>query len=399
MKTINTIIIGAGHAGLALSYLLTKRGINHLVLERGEIGERWRSERWNSLHMIFPNYMTQLPGFKYAGKNPQGFDSKDQFIKFLEEYAKSFKAPVESNTNVISVNKQPRGFLVKTDKGNFEAKNVVVAIGSFHQPVIPNLSKSFPKNIYQIHSTQYKNPAKLPKGAVLVVGAGNSGVQIVDDLISAKRQTYLCVGKLRILPRRYRGKDSLTWMDEMGKLDLKASDLSPEAKKVVPPLLFGKNESVDIRKLSKKGVILLGRLKEVHGNEITLENNLEESLKNGDATLETFKDMVNEYIKAKRMYAPRAAAKISSNLKIESLTELDFKKANITSVIWATGYKDDFSWIKVPLLDKAGEPIHTRGVTKTPGLFLLGMRWLYKYKSFSIYGITEDAKYLSQQIS
>src|SRR3989344_2403600 len=211
MKQINTIIIGAGQSGLSLSYFLTKKKIDHLILEKGKVAEEIRKRRWDSFRLITPNHMTLLPGYPYKGKNPKGFDTRNELVTFLEEYAKSFKAPVIINSEVISVAQKGKRFIVKTTKESYEAKTVVAAVGSFHKPLIPQISKSLPKNIFQIHSSEYKNPKQLPLEATLIIGGGNSGVQIAVDLKKSGKKVYLSVGHLRIVPRNYRGKDFMEW--------------------------------------------------------------------------------------------------------------------------------------------------------------------------------------------
>src|SRR5579859_3581418 len=271
-NTIDAVIIGAGQSGIALSYYLTQKGINHMVLEKGKIGEAFRSRRWDSFHLITPNSMTTLPGFPYSGNEPNGFDSRDQVLKYLQDYAKSFNAPIKEDTQVQSIVKDDNGFLVKTNIGDYITKNVVVAIGSFHIPNIPEISKKLPKSIYQIHSSEYKNPHQLPKGSVLVVGAGNSGIQIADELQKAGKKVYLSLGRLRILPRRYSGKDCILWMNDMGILDTTVESLpSPEAKNIIAPLLYGRNETVNLRKLAKEGVILVGKVKDISNSHIYFE--------------------------------------------------------------------------------------------------------------------------------
>lgn len=398
-QQLNTIVIGAGQGGLSVSYCLTKKDVKHLVLEKGKIANGWRENRWDSFRLITPNYMTILPGFTYKGKDPNGFDTRDQMTTFFEDYATSFNAPVKEGTRVYSVSKNKNGFLIKTSKGAFEAKNVVVAIGSFHKPIIPKVSKSLPKNITQLHSSEYKNAKQLPKGAVLVVGGGNSGIQIAVDLNKSGRKVYLSLGRLRIVPRHYREKDFMEWAKLMGVLDRTNEEATPEIKNLAPPALFGTPETVDIRKIAKDGVQLLGRLTEFKNGNAILANDLLEHIEKGEAALSAFKNAVDKFASDRDIYAPQELNRMDTpGVDIQILPGLNLKDNNVTSVIWATGFKDDYSWLKVNVFDENGEPIHKKGVSKTPGLYFIGLRWLSKYKSFLLCGIAEDAEYIADQI-
>jgi putative flavoprotein involved in K+ transport len=398
VKTVNTIIIGAGQAGLSLSYFLTKKGVQHLVLEKGQVGEEWRSRRWDNFHLITPNHMTRLPGFPYSGKNPNGFDSRDEVIKYFEDYAKSFNAPLVTDIEVFSITKNKNMFLIKTKSEDYQAKNVVVAVGSFHNLSIPEISKSLPQNIFQIHSSQFKNSNLLPGGNVLVVGGGNSGIQIAADLNNSARKVYLSLGRVRIVPRRYRGKDFMEWAEVLGILDRKTEETSEEIKNTPPPILFGYEETVNLRKLARDGIQLVGRLKELSDNKLEFDDNVSDSIEKAESALEGFKTTVDKYITEHNLNViPSKEGIQSTESPIQSgMTELDLSE--ISTIIWATGFKDDWSWLKVATFDKNGQPIHQKGVSKIPGLYFIGLRWLSKYKSFLLCGVTEDAKYLANKI-
>lgn len=397
-REINTLIIGAGQGGLSVSYYLTKKGVDHLILEKGKIAEDWRARRWDNFRLLTPNFMSKLPGFSYRGKDPKGFGRRDEVIKFFEDYAKSFGAPVMENTSVSAVTRNKNGFLVKTNKGNFRAKNVVIAVGNFHKPFIPELAKSLPKNIFQIHSSEYKNSKQLPKGAILVVGAGNSGVQIALDLYESGRKVYLSVGKLRIMPRHYRGKDFIEWAELMGILDRTTEEATPEMKNITPPALWGRPETINLRKLAKNGIQLVGHLSGIKKGKLTFADNLEEDIKKGEAALTAFKENIDKFITANKMKVQKEKPEIKIDYVPEKIPELEIKE--IKSVIWATGFKVNYlSWIKLPAFDYNGEPIHEKGVSKIPGLYFIGYRWLSKYKSFFIFGAGEDAEYIASKIN
>jgi putative flavoprotein involved in K+ transport len=407
-EKIDTVIIGAGHAGLTMSYFLSQRGLEHLVLERGRVGERWISERWDSFHFQFPNSTIELPGHKYQTNDPDGFVPGREVVRFIQEYADFIKAPVRSGVAVIalenSANAMP--YLLRTSAGSIEARNVVIATGSREKGVIPRLSSDVPKDIYQIHSSAYRNAGELPAGAVLVVGSGASGFQIAEDLHQCGRQVYLCVGRHRPLARRYRGRDYALWAMEMGMFERRRAD-SPSTS-APGPLLTGVNGGydADVRALASKGIVLLGRLKAVAGARLALAPDLEENLANGEEWLANYKKSVDDYIAKNKLNFPEESppANLSPSHKGSASTpilELDLGAAGITSIIWATGFGNEYDWLKLPVLDERREPLHERGVTKVPGIYLLGLRWLYKQKSgfLSFGGPAEDAAYLAEQIA
>ncbi|HVZ11669.1 MAG TPA: NAD(P)/FAD-dependent oxidoreductase [Patescibacteria group bacterium] len=398
MKTINTIVIGAGQSGLSVSYFLTKNKVDHLVLERGQLADEIRNRRWDAFHLITPNHMTRLPGFPYIGKDPNGFDSRDEVVAHLEKYAKSFKAPVAENAEVLSVTQSKNGFVVKTKDSTYESRNVVVAIGSFHKPIVPEVAKLIPKGVTQLHSSQYKNSKKLPTGSVLVVGGGNSGVQIAVDLKRDGREVYLSLGRLRIVPRNYRGKDFMEWAEDMGALDRTTDEATPEIKATLAPLLYGYGGTVNIRKLAEDGIRLVGKLKGFENDKFLFDKTLNDAISSGEAALVGFKAAVDKYIADKKLNAKSEAPEISKKITYKETSELNLKESKIKTVIWATGFEDDFSFLKVPVFDKNGEPVHEKGVSTLPGFYFMGLRWLSKYKSFLLVGVAEDAEYISGKI-
>ena len=407
-ETIDTVIIGGGHAGLTMSYCLSQLGQEHLILERGRVAERWISERWDSFHFQFPNSTIELPGYKYQTDDPDGFVPGREIIRFIQEYADYIKAPVRSGVNVIaletSANSLP--YLLRTNASAIEARNVVIATGSREKGVIPRLSSDVPKDIYQIHSSGYRNAGELPPGAVLVVGSGASGFQIAEDLHQYGRQVYLCVGRHRPFARRYRGRDYALWALEMGMFERRRAESS--ATSAPGPLLTGVNGGyqADVRALASKGIVLLGRLKAVTGARLALAADLEENLAKGEEWLANYKKSVDDYIAKNRLNIPEESplANFSPIQKASASTpilELDLRVAGITSIIWATGFGNEYDWLKLPVLDERREPLHERGVTQFPGIYFLGLRWLYKQKSgfLSFGGPAEDAEYLAEQIA
>ncbi len=394
-----TVVIGAGHAGLAMSYCLASRGLAHLVLERGAIAQRWRSERWDSLTLLTPNWMTQLPGYQYHGPEPDGFDSRDEYRRYLESYARSFSAPVREHTEVmrLALNPSGEGYLLETSQGDFEATNVIIATGPFHVPHIPACAGAVSDSIFQVHTSGYRNPEQLPSGAVLVVGAGNSGAQIAEELCHAGRNVYLSLGRFRRAPRRYRGRDLLGWFIDMGTLDRRPEDLSPEAKNVPPPALTGTfgGHDLDLHALAEDGVRLLGRLQDVVGGEAMFAQDVAATVAKGDQDYARFKHTIDEFISRNGIAAAPEAASAPARTEPEGPATLNLAGAGVSAIVWATGFKYDYSWVDLPLVTDAGEPTHHQGVTAFPGLYLIGLRWLSKYKSFFIYGVGEDAERLA----
>jgi putative flavoprotein involved in K+ transport len=413
-EQIETVIIGGGHAGLTMSYFLSQIGREHVILERGRVGERWRSERWDSFHFQFPNWTIELPGYKYQYDDPDGFVPGREIVRFIQEYADFIKAPVRCGVDVAALESSSNStrYLLRMNEGTIEASNVVIAIGQRQKGVIPPFSSDVPNDICQLHSSKYRNAGELLPGAVLVVGSGASGFQIAEDLHQDGRQVYLCVGRHRRIARRYRGRDYGWWAVALGMYERRRADLpsaSQNAASVPPgPLLTGVNGGyeVDLRELASKGIVLLGRVKAVKGATLALASDLEDNLAKGDEWLANYKKSVDDYIAKNKLDVPAQSAPTDSPRSLVGsasapILELDLRAAGITSIIWATGFGNDYDWLKLPLLDERGEPLHERGITQFPGIYFLGLRWLYKNKSgfLSYGGPAEDAAYLAEQIA
>jgi len=402
-EKIDTVIIGAGHAGLTMSYFLSQRGLEHVVLERGRVGERWISERWDSFHFQFPNWTIELPGYKYQTDDPDGFVPGREIVRFIQEYADFIKAPVRRGVDVNALENSSNSmpYLLRTNAGAIEASNVVIATGQREKPVIPPFSSDVRNGIRQLHSSGYRNAGELPPGAVLVVGSGASGFQIAEDLHQNARQVYLSVGRHRPLPRRYRGRDYAWWGFEMGLYERRRAE-SPAISQP-GPLLTGVNGGydADLRQLASKGIVLLGRLKAVKGAKLALAPDLEDNLAKGDEWLANLKKSVDDYVAKNKLDSLTDSSPRLEGTASAPILELDLKSAGITSIIWATGFANGYDWLKLPLLDERREPGHERGVTKFPGIYFIGLRWLYKQKSgfLSFGGAAEDAAYLAEQIA
>ena len=414
VEQVETVIIGGGHAGLTMSYYLTQGGREHVILERGQAGERWRSERWDSFCFQFPNSTIELPGYKYQSEDPDGFAPGREIVRFIQEYANFIKAPLRSGVDVTALefSSNSTRYLLRTNAGDIEANNVVLATGQREKGIIPPFSSDVPNDIRQLHSSGYRNSGELPPGAVLVVGSGASGFQIAEDLHHNSRKVYICVGRHRRLARRYRGRDYAWWALALGHYEHRRPDImatSQNAASIPPgPLLTGVNGGyeTDFRELASKGIVLLGRLKAIKGATLALAPDLEDNLAKGDEWLANFKKSVDDYVAKNKLDVPEQGAPADSPRSLEHsasapILELDLRAAGITSIIWATGFGNDYDWLKLPLLDERGEPLHERGVTQLPGIYFLGLRWLYKRKSgfLSFGGPAEDATYLAEQIA
>ncbi len=409
-ERVEVVVIGAGQAGLAISYYLTQQGRTHVVLEKdSQVGSAWRHGRWDSFTLVIPNWAVRLPGFPYRGDNPDGFMERAEIVSHLEQYASSFGAPVRFGVTVTAVDPAPggSGYLVSTANGDtYAAANVVVTTGSFQFPRPTKLAEAFPPNISQMHSSSYCNPDGLPPGAVLVVGSADTGCQITEELCESGRQVYLCVGRSSRRPRRYRGKDGTFWAVTLGGMNQTVDQLpDPGARFAANPHLTGKNGgyTLNLHQFARNGVVLLGHLLDVRGNTIVLAPDLCENLAFADKGSDDFKNNVDAFVRETGMDVPSPQPdpidEVRSDAGENAPTTLDLQAAGITSVIWANGYGFDYSWVHLPVLDSWGYPIQQRGVTKFSGLYFLGMNLLHSRKSGILYGVGEDAEHVATEIA
>ncbi len=404
-EKINTVVIGGGQAGLSISYYLTQQDREHVVLEKNRIGERWRSRRWDSFTLVTPNWQMQLPGFPYDGDNPDGYLSREEIVRYLEDYAALFNPPIRLGVEATSAesNSNGDGYKIETSAGVLEALNVVVATGTFQKPSIPEYSQNISPQIVQIHSSQYQNPDALPPGAVLVVGSGQSGCQIAEELNQNGRKVYLCTSSVGRAPRRYRGKDFVEWFVKMGIADDTVDDLDSPAERFSPnPHVTGKDggHTINLHQFVRDGVTLLGRLKNANRSEIELEDDLMDNLSAADQFASELKKGIDKFIEKAGIDAPEENHKeLNDGYDCEVITELDLESEDISSIVWAVGYNFDFSWIKFPIFDEFGYPIQKRGVTEQPGLYFLGLHWLHTIKSGLFAGVGDDAAYIAEHIA
>jgi putative flavoprotein involved in K+ transport len=399
-ERIETVIIGGGQAGLAMSYHLGQLAREHIVFERGRVAERWRSERWNSLMFQFPNWMMRLPGHTYAGDDPDGFMHREGVVSFIESYSRRLDPPLRCGIRVTALRSLvgTTRFLVETDNFNLEAANVVVATGPYQEPSIPAFCVALPSATYQVTANRYMAPDHLPPGRVLVVGSGASGYQIAEDLLQGGREVLLSVGRHRRVPRRYRGRDFGWWLERMG-LGERIADSVPSD--LLAPLLTGVSggRDVDLRQLAKEGVQLVGSLQEIRDGRLYFAPDLAAHLAKGDEGVLGFRRLVDEFIARHGLTAPEEPPLASiSPVPMPSPLGLEVRDAGIRSIVWATGYQYDFGWVKCPVLNESGAPVHRRGVTSVPGLYFLGLRRLHKITSSFLWGVGEDAGYLARHI-
>lgn len=400
-ETIDTLIIGGGQAGLAMSYHLSQRGHPHLVLERGRVGERWISERWLGMHFQTPNAMVTLPGYKLPAEDPDGFGTAAEIAAYLGDYAARFEVPVRTGVSVTALRRNDAGFTAETSEGPVQARNVVVATGPYQTPIIPKILPETP-GVVQIHANSYHAPESLPPGAVLVVGAGASGAQIADELLRSGRKVYFSVSRHKRTPRHYRGLDHVRWWLETGFDRIPASQRPAEMLPLVHSGAYG-GQTIDFRDFAARGMVLLGRVESAKGGVVRFAGDLLDNLAEGDAGCHAIMDGIDAFIAKTGMDLPpdpeaRQFAPEPPGLR-ELIRELDLSEAGVTSIIWATGYGVDFSWIDIPVFDASGKPRHQGGTTEVEGLYFLGLEWLSKLSSQFLVGVGDDADHLATLIT
>ena len=407
-ERVDVVIVGGGQAGLALSYYLTAQGRSHLVLEQDRIVESWRSKRWDSLCLIAPNWSLRLPGFEYDGDDPDGFMGKDEVVARLETYARSFAAPLREGVRVTAIERGPADphFLVRTKGDSYRASQVVLATGALQLPRVPACAARVPANVTQVVAPAYRNPQSLPPGAVLVVGSGETGCQIAEELVRAGRRVFLAGGRSWWEPRRYRGRDIAAWMRLAGWFERTVDELPPGVRTGQSnPQLTGGDGGHDIsgHTLAREGVRLLGRLQDVRDGRAVFAADLAANLAWGDEQARSWLQTIDDLIAQQGLEAPHEDwpddLLMSEDHSYEVPTELDLADAGISTFIWAMGYRPDLEWVGLPFLDTDGYPIQRRGVTRVPGLYIIGLDWLHTARSGLFTGVGEDAAYLAVQIA
>lgn len=402
---VETVIVGGGQAGLAVSYYLRQQNRPHIVLEQANrVANAWRNHRWDSFTLNTPNWQSALPGAQVPGSNPDGFLSREEIVAYFEDYVTHFQLPVRYGVHVHTVLRKSsgHGYVLETSVGRFEAVNVVIATGLYQTPKVPALSADFPGEIKQIHSDEYRNPQSLPDGAVLVVGSGQSGAQIAEELYESGRKVYLSVGRAGRVPRRYRGKDANWWHERMGDYERTVDRLpSPQAKFASKPMISGKDggHTLNLHQFARDGVTLLGRIQGVRQHRILLAQDLKANLARADQFEADFVKKVDEFILSNDIdAAEETLPALRDGYEIQEVSQMSLKEANIRTVIWATGYSFDFSLVQLPVFDSDGYPIQNRGVSDYPGLYFVGLPWLHNAKSGLLFGLIQDAEHIAARI-
>ncbi|HEY1344735.1 MAG TPA: NAD(P)-binding domain-containing protein [Streptosporangiaceae bacterium] len=397
--------MGAGHAGLAASHFLTGRSIDHVVLERGEVGNSWRRERWDSLRLLTPNWQSRLPGLRYEGPDPDGYMTAGEVTAFIERFATASRAPVWTGANVTSVRRADDEYHVTASRGEIRCRAVVIASGACNQPAVPPFSGAVPASVEQLTPFGYRGPAQLPDGGVLVVGASATGVQLAAEIRESGRPVTLSVGEHVRLPRTYRGRDVLWWMDASGLWDQRYDEVEDltRARRLPSPQLVGTPErtTLDLNALAAMGVELVGRLAAVRDGRALFSGGLRNVFSLADLKMERLLDTFDEWAKTGGFDAEAGPPERFAPTRVPKPTrlQLDLRSGEIRAIVWATGFRPDYGWLDVPAVDAKGHLRHEGGVVDSPGLYALGLPVLRRRKSTFICGIEDDAREVTEHLA
>jgi putative flavoprotein involved in K+ transport len=402
LKKFETVIIGAGQSGLSASYHLKLRGRDHIVLENASaVANAWRNHRWDSFTLNTPNWQSRLPGAPIPGKGSDGFLSRDELVRYFEEFIRRNRLPI-CEAHVFAVDAVSDGYIIRTTAGRFHSQNVVVATGLYQKPRIPQFKGTLSPDIKQLHSDSYRNPDSLPAGAVLVVGSAQSGAQIAEELYQSGRKIYLSVSQAGRVPRRYRGRDINLWSHTLGLYERTVDELKSSGEKFgAKPHISGTKggHTLSLHQFASDGVSLLGRVRELNGHTVRLARDLHRNLVAADRFEANLVARIDDYIEKRGLAIPHELLpQLTAGFREPERDELDLKRAGVSSVIWATGYSFDFSMVRLPVFDADGYPIQQRGVTDYAGLYFLGLPWLHNAKSGLLFGAPEDAAYTASHI-
>jgi putative flavoprotein involved in K+ transport len=399
----SVVVIGGGQAGLAMSYHLQQRGIDHVVLEKNRIAHTWRTQRWDAFCLVTPNWQCRLPGFPYSGDDAKGFMLRDEIVGYIEAYARHISAPVREGVAVTRLSQNPSGFTLETSAGAITADAVVLAVSGYHVANVPRMAERLDRSVTQLHSSQYRNPDQLPPGEILVIGSGQSGCQIAEDLHLAGRKVHLAVGSAPRCPRVYRGRDAVEWLDDLGQYDLPVDQhgLKEKVRKNANHYLTGRDggRDIDLRKFALEGMSLYGRLEDIQDGKLRFADDLARNLDNADRVYNGICDLIDGHIARNAIEAPASPHYEPVWRPTDVPAELDPTNAGVSSVIWTTGFRSDWSWVDLPIFDGAGYPTHRRGITSMDGVYVLGLPWLYTWGSGRFVGVGRDAAFICDQIA
>ena len=402
---VDVIVIGAGPSGLAVSHCLTKRSIDHVLLERGEVANSWRKERWDSLKLLTPNWMCRLPGHDYGGEDPDGYMGMDEVVGFIDAYAERMDAPIHCDTSVTGVSPTPGGYRVQTDRGEYRSRAVMLASGAFNRPLVPKVAAGVPAGILQLTPPGYRNPDQLPDGGVLVVGAAATGLQLAEEIHRSGRPVTLSVGEHVRMPRLYRGRDIQWWMLASGLLDecIGSVDDPVRARRVSSPQLVGTADRVtlDLNVLSRQGVRLVGRFAGIRDGKAQFSGGLNNVCRLADLKMNRLLKTLDDWAEETGVGDGVDPVERYSPTHIDAATPLglDLESGEIRSIIWATGFQPDYSWLHVPVFDRKGQLIHDKGVVAAPGLYVMGLPFMRRRKSSFIHGAEDDARALCAHLA
>ena len=410
---LDVIVVGAGQAGLSASYNLTKLGLNHLVFERGKIAESWRSQRWDSFVVNSPKNLNVLPGDYHIATSQERFTPKDEFVSALNVYASKYRLPVKEQTSVVSIEKLTgdRYFSCTVSKNgsieNYKSRQVILCSGAQSEKKIPMFAAKLPQHIMQMHSSEYRNAGQFPDGCILVVGGGQSGCQIADDLALDGRKVYLSTSMVPRVPRRYRGKDIMDWLHITKFFEVRTSEVTdPEMFNMRPPQLTGTGggkNTISLQGLAQKGVIILGRTKDIIDQHVYFQQDAAKHVQFADGFSKKVKGIIDDFIEKNLLNVPAPEEDIAdmqdTNLTcISPVTSLNLEEENVSAVIWTTGYNAGFNYVKLPVFNDEGNPEHQDGLTETDGLYFLGLPWQRKRKSSLIFGVDDDAAFICEKV-
>jgi putative flavoprotein involved in K+ transport len=400
--TVTSIVIGAGQAGLAMSHCLTQRSIDHVVLERGEVANSWRRERWDSLKLLTPNWQSRLPGYGYSGAEPDGFMDMPEVIEFIDGYARMISAPICTGTTVTSVRLVADGYRVITDQGEWRCRSVVLASGAFNVQIVPALAEAVPVSVNQVTAKHYRNPGQLDEGGVLVVGASATGLQLANEIQRSGRPVTLAVGEHIRMPRRYRGRDIQCWMDALGLLDECYDEVADivRARRVPSPQLVA-HATLDLNTLTDNGVRLVSRFVGIDGGKAQFSGALPNHCAMADLKMGRLLDGVDDWARQQGIADAFDSAERPEPTRVADSPPLglDLTSGEIKSIVWATGFRPDYSWVEVPVFDRRGRLRHDGGIVDAPGLYVMGLTFMRRRKSSFMHGAEDDARDLCAHLA